>query len=71
MNSACKRRCLNSFRSDMKTIKVVATVICDSIKEKKLIFATARGYGDSKGQWEFPGGKLSMERLLKRPLLEK
>lgn len=55
----------------MKTIKVVATVICDSIKEKKLIFATARGYGDSKGQWEFPGGKLSMERLLKRPLLEK
>ncbi len=42
----------------MKTIKVVAAVICDSIQEKKQIFATARGYGDFKGQWEFPGGKI-------------
>lgn len=42
----------------MKTIKVVAAVICDSIKEKKRIFATARGYGEFKGQWEFPGGKI-------------
>ena len=42
----------------MKTIKVVAAVICDSIKDKKKIFATARGYGDFKGQWEFPGGKI-------------
>ena len=33
MNSAWKRRCLNSFRIDMKTVKVVAAVICDSIKE--------------------------------------
>ena len=42
----------------MKTIKVVAAVICDSMKEKKRIFATARGYGEFKGQWEFPGGKI-------------
>ena len=42
----------------MKTVKVVAAVICDSIKDKKQIFATARGYGDFKGQWEFPGGKI-------------
>lgn len=42
----------------MKTIKVVAAVICDSIKEKKQIFATAKGYGEFKGQWEFPGGKI-------------
>lgn len=42
----------------MKTIKVVAAVICDSMTEKKQIFATARGYGDFKGQWEFPGGKI-------------
>lgn len=42
----------------MKTIKVVAAVICDSIDDKKQIFATARGYGDFKGQWEFPGGKI-------------
>lgn len=42
----------------MKTVKVVAAVICDSLQEKKKIFATARGYGEFKGQWEFPGGKI-------------
>lgn len=42
----------------MKTVKVVAAVICDSINDKKQIFTTARGYGDFKGQWEFPGGKI-------------
>ena len=40
--------------SKMKTIKVVAAVIRDGEK----IFATARGYGDWKGGWEFPGGKV-------------
>ena len=33
----------------MKTIKVVAAVICDNMKEKNKIFATARGYGELKG----------------------
>ena len=42
----------------MKTIKVVAAVICDSFDNKTKIFCTARGYGDFKGQWEFPGGKI-------------
>ncbi len=42
----------------MKTIRVVAAVICDSLDEKKQIFATARGYGEYKGLWEFPGGKI-------------
>lgn len=42
----------------MKTVKVVAAVICDSLREKKRILATARGYGEFKGQWEFPGGKV-------------
>ena len=42
----------------MKTVRVVAAVICDSIEEKKKIFSTARGYGDLKGGWEFPGGKI-------------
>lgn len=42
----------------MKTIKVVAAVICDSLLEKSAIFATAKGYGEFRGQWEFPGGKL-------------
>lgn len=38
----------------MKTVKVVAAVIRCEDK----IFATARGYGVFKGQWEFPGGKI-------------
>ena len=38
----------------MKTINVVAAVIYDSDR----IFATARGYGDYRGWWEFPGGKI-------------
>ena len=42
----------------MKTIRVVAAVICDSIEAKNKIFATARGYGEYKGGWEFPGGKI-------------
>ena len=42
----------------MKTIKVVAAVICDSLQTKTRIFATARGYGEFKGMWEFPGGKI-------------
>ena len=38
----------------MKTIRVVAAVIRDGDR----IFATARGYGEYKGWWEFPGGKI-------------
>lgn len=40
----------------MKTIRVVAAVIRDNDR----IFATARGYGEFKGQWEFPGGKIEI-----------
>ena len=42
----------------MKTIRVVAAVICDDLNRPTQVFATARGYGDNKGQWEFPGGKV-------------
>lgn len=38
----------------MKTIRVVAAVI----RSENKIFVTARGYGEFKGQWEFPGGKI-------------
>ena len=38
----------------VKTIRVVAAVI----RDKDRIFATARGYGEYKGGWEFPGGKI-------------
>ena len=39
---------------DMKIIRVVAAVI----RSEDKIFATARGYGEFKGKWEFPGGKI-------------
>ena len=43
----------------MKTIRVVAAVIVrQDDKERKEIFATASGYGEFKGGWEFPGGKI-------------
>lgn len=38
----------------MKTIEVVAAVVRDGGR----ILATERGYGDFKGGWEFPGGKM-------------
>lgn len=53
----------------MKTIKVVAAIICDNMKEKNKIFATARGYGDFKGQWEFPGGKVEQGETPEQALL--
>ena len=43
----------------MKTIRVVAAVIkAMSDNGEKIIFATERGYGEFKGGWEFPGGKI-------------
>lgn len=58
----------------MKTIKVVAAIICDNMKEKNKIFATARGYGEFKGEWEFPGGKVESgetpQQALAREIME-
>lgn len=42
----------------MKSIRVVAAIICDNMTHPTQIFATARGYGEFKGKWEFPGGKI-------------
>ena len=54
----------------MKTISVVAAVI----RKEDKIFATARGYGEYKGWWEFPGGKIengeSPEEALIREIRE-
>ena len=38
----------------MKSIRVAAAVIRDGNR----IFATQKGYGNYKGWWEFPGGKI-------------
>ena len=58
----------------MKTIKVVAAIICNDMERKNKIFATARGYGDLKGGWEFPGGKVepgeAPQQALKREIME-
>ena len=49
----------------MKTIEVVAAVI---IKNGK-VFATQRGYGEWKGWWEFPGGKMEPEETPQEALV--
>lgn len=59
----------------MKTIRVVAAII-KAVNEsgEPIIFATQRGYGDFKGGWEFPGGKIeegeTPQEALKREIME-
>ncbi|MGN0514311.1 MAG: (deoxy)nucleoside triphosphate pyrophosphohydrolase [Lachnospiraceae bacterium] len=59
----------------MKTIRVVAAII-KALNEngEPTIFATQRGYGDFKGGWEFPGGKIeegeTPQEALKREIME-
>ena len=54
----------------MKTIRVVAAVIkATNEKGEPMIFATQRGYGDFKGGWEFPGGKIEEGETPKEALV--
>ncbi len=57
-------------KRDKRTISVVAAII---VRDGE-VFATQRGYGDWKGWWEFPGGKVekgeSPEDALRREIRE-
>lgn len=49
----------------MKTIEVVAAAI---IKDNTIL-ATQRGYGEFKGKWEFPGGKVEENENLENAII--
>lgn len=51
--------------NNKKTIEVVAAVI---VKDN-MILATQRGYGEFKGKWEFPGGKVEINENLENALI--
>lgn len=55
---------------ELKRIEVAAAII---IREGRL-FATQRGYGEWKGWWEFPGGKLETgetpQQAVEREIME-
>ena len=55
--------------STMKTVKVAAAVICDSLERPTKFLATARGYGEFKGRWEFPGGKIEASETSQQALI--
>lgn len=49
----------------MKELHVVAAII----KKDNKILTTQRGYGEFKGQWEFPGGKIKENETKEEALI--
>lgn len=59
----------------MKIIRVVAAITkAVNKKGETIILATQRGYGELKGGWEFPGGKIeegeTPQEALRREIME-
>lgn len=63
------------MEEQLKNIRVVAAII-KAVNEngESIFFATQRGYGEFKGGWEFPGGKIEAcetpHEALKREIVE-
>ena len=49
---------INTSGRLVKVVNVVAAIIKGNGENKGKILATQRGYGEFKGGWEFPGGKI-------------
>ncbi len=64
-----KKVCFTSEGKMLKYVRVVAAVIRHYFEGGEKIFATARGYGEYKGWWEFPGGKIESGETPKEALI--
>lgn len=53
----------------MKQIRVAAAILCDDPLSPAYVFATQRGYGEQRGGWEFPGGKLEAGETAQQALI--
>lgn len=64
-----KKVCFTEDGNILKYICVVAAVIKDTIDNEDKFYATARGYGEYKGWWEFPGGKIEPDETPQQALV--
>ena len=66
-----RRKMLNQVQHDGQTASCHSELDSEYVNQ---VFATQRGYGDWKGWWEFPGGKIeegeSPEAALEREIRE-